>query len=151
LKVEDIDKFNGKDMEHYIRSLEIISDIYGERMMIPVLPRCMRGVARAVGREWLISIPPEDPRTKGLCRGGFILSGGFGEDPRGGRERAEARDFRPWKEMVEEYSYGKAAMHRRAEPFMTEIEVMREVWKGLSPNVVDLMVVSRKQYNKKEF
>jgi len=59
------------------------------------------------------------------------------------KERREARVFRLWKETVEEYFYDKAAMHRRAEPFMAEIEVMREVWKGRHP---DLMVVSWKQH-----
>ena len=94
--MEDIDKFNGKGVEHYIRSLEIVSDIYGERKVIPVLPRCMRGAARGVGREWLISIPPEDRTYKRILqRWVYLLKGGFGEDSRRGRGRAEARVFRP--------------------------------------------------------
>ena len=56
LKVEDVGAFVGKDVEHYVRTLEIISDIYGERRLLLVLLRCMKGIAK----EWFISIPEEN-------------------------------------------------------------------------------------------
>ena len=46
LKVEDVGVFEGKDVEHYVRTLEIISDIYRERRLLLILPRCMKGVAK---------------------------------------------------------------------------------------------------------
>lgn len=148
LKVEDIGAFEGKDVEHYIRTLEVISDIYGERRLLLILPRCMKGVAK----EWFISIPVDNRHfTRSLDGWAFLLRDGFGEDLRRSKERAESRIYRPWKESVEEYFYDKAAMHKRAEPNITEIELMREIWKGLSPHAVELMVVSWKQYNQKEF
>ena len=67
------------------------------------------------------------------------------------KERAEPRVFRPWKESVEEYFYDKSAMYKRAEPHVTEVGLMREIWKGLSPHAPELLVVSWKQYNQKEF
>ena len=52
---------------------------------------------------------------------------------------------------VEEYFYHKLAMHKRAEPHITEVEVMREIWKSLSAHAADIMVVLWKQYHQKEF
>ncbi|KAF8437058.1 hypothetical protein BGX38DRAFT_1274198 [Terfezia claveryi] len=46
LKVEDVGEFSRKDVEYYIRSLEVISEVYGEDRVIAVLPRCMKGVAK---------------------------------------------------------------------------------------------------------
>ena len=113
LKVEDVGAFEGKDVEHYIRTLEIISDIYGERRLLLILPRCMKGVAK----EWFISIPVEDRHfTRSLEGWSYLLRDGFGEDLRRSKERAESRVYTPWKESVEEYFYDKAAMHKRAEP-----------------------------------
>ena len=148
LKVEDVGTFEGKDVEHYIRTLEIISDIYGERRLLMILPRCMRSVAK----EWFISIPADDRHlTRSLEGWTYLLHDGFGEDLRRSKERAESRVFKPWQESVEEFFYDKAAMRKRAKPHVTELELMREVWKGLSPHATKLMVVSWKQYNQKEF
>lgn len=148
LKVEDVGAFDGKDVEHYIRTLEIISDIYGERRLLLILPRCMKGVTT----EWFISIPADDRHlTRSLAGWSYLLRDGFGEDLRRSKERAASRVFRPWKESVEEYFYDKAAIHKRAEPDITEVELMREVWKGLSPHTSELTVVSWPQYSQKEF
>ena len=148
LKVEDVGAFEGKDVEHYIRTLEIISNIYGERRLLLILPRCMKGVAK----EWFISIPVDDRHlTRSLAGWSYLLRDGFGEDLRRSKERAASRVYRPWKESVEDYFYDKAAMHKRAEPDITEVELMREIWKGLSPHSPELMVVSWHQYSQRDF
>ena len=148
LKVEDVGMFEGKDVKHYIRTLEIISDIYGERCLLLILPRCMKSVAK----EWFISIPAEDCHfTRSLEGWAYLLRDGFGEDLRRSKDRAESRVYTPWKESVEEYFYDKAAMQKRAEPTITEIELMREIWKGLAPHASELMVVSWNQFSQREF
>lgn len=148
LKVDDVGEFTGKDVEHYIRSIEIISEIYGEEKVLLVLPKCMKKLAR----DWFISLSPDD---RGLVRSLdgwiYLLREAFGEDLRRCRDKANARVFQPWKESVEEYFYDKAALHRRAESSITEVEVMREIWKGLAPHATELMVVSWKQHNQREF
>ncbi|KAF8437020.1 hypothetical protein BGX38DRAFT_1274239 [Terfezia claveryi] len=96
---------------------------------------------KEVAREWFISIPPDNRLyTRSLEGWAYLLRDRFSEDLRRSKERADARTFKPWKETVEEYFYEKAAIHRRAEPQISEVETIREVWKGLSPHAPDLMV-----------
>ena len=109
MKVEDVGAFEGKDVEHYIRTLETISDIYGERRLLLILPCCMKGVAK----EWFISIPVDNRHlTRSLAGWSYLLRDGFGEDLRRSKERAASWVYRPWKESVEDYFYDKAAIIR---------------------------------------
>lgn len=108
----------------------------------------MKGIAK----EWFISLSTSlRPHTLSLAGWSYLLHNGLGEDLRQSEQRAEAHVHIPWRESVEEYFYDKAAMHKRAESDIIEIELIREVWKGLSTHASELIVVFCKQLNQKEF
>lgn len=81
----------------------------------------------------------------------FLLREGFGKDERRSRLKAEARFFDPSKETLETYFWDKKQMHERAEPGISELNVMREIWKGLARRTPWLQVPSFHQHNIKDF
>lgn len=130
LKPEDISTFDGENVEFFIASCLSFAALYGERRVLEVVPRALKGVAK----DWFLTVPAHKRHHMSSLQGwAYLLRDGFGEDERRSRERAEARFFDPSKESFERYFWDKKQMHERAEPGISELHLMREIWKGLAP------------------
>ena len=113
-----------------------------------VVPRALKGVAK----DWFLTVPPHHRRYMNSLQGwAYLLREGFGEDERRCREKAESRFFDPAKESLERYFWDKKQMHERAEPGISELHLMREIWKGLGRKTPWLQVTSYNQHNIKDF
>jgi len=46
IRPKDIREFNGEGVEFFIKNLEVVARIYGERAVCSVIPKCMKGATR---------------------------------------------------------------------------------------------------------
>lgn len=148
LKPEDITTFDGENVEFFIASCLSFAALYGEARVLEVVPRALKGVAK----DWFLTVPAHRRQYMTSLQGwAYLLREAFGEDERRSREKAEARFFDPSKESLERYFWDKKQMHERAEPGISELHVMREIWKGLARRTPWLQVTSYNQHNIKDF
>ncbi|KAI5795382.1 hypothetical protein DFH27DRAFT_626808 [Peziza echinospora] len=148
LKVEDIGTFDGDNVHYFMKNLEVMSTVYSEQAVVSVLPKAMRAVAR----DWFVTLSDKDMLFWATLKGWkLLLEETFGDDERRRKEKAEARVFKLGYEKPEKYFYDKLALVRRAEPSISDVYAMREIWLGLKKNAPDLMSMSWKQASLKEF
>lgn len=117
-------EFDGDGVEFFIKSIELMSTIYGEKQVCGVLPKCMKKAAR----DWLASLPALEVRyMQTTDKWISALRDEFGDSTRRLKDNAEARAFEPEKESSDQYCYDKMALFRRAQPSITQDDLLLEL------------------------
>lgn len=148
LRSKDLGDFTGEKVEYFIRSLEMMSSLYGERAVCGNIPRCMKGAAR----EWITSMSIfELRRLQTVDDWIMVLRENFGDSTRRLREVAEERFFDPDKETSDKYCFDKMGLHKQANPSIPQEELLLELWKGLEKKAPECKVMGWTQRSTRDF
>ncbi|RPA70505.1 hypothetical protein BJ508DRAFT_337139, partial [Ascobolus immersus RN42] len=137
LKSSDIGTFDGtpSDLFGFVKSIEDTVDTSGvdERDIVAMLPRCLTGIASS----WYNGLDHEDKKRMLRSVNIFIeaLKEEYPAQTRVARKEALEFSYDPKEHSdIREYYYKKIELLRAAEPEITELDLIEEIYLGLEKN-----------------